>query len=1318
MDVEEKMKKFKSTEKIFDYKIMNYSELKISGCTPEKIEALATTVALCDTIPIGQVWRDYRYLKMDVEEKMKKFKSTESLDFVALYKLKESILTDSRNDFKEWRRAMEIDENSGMGFISKTGIYDWTRDAKWIDNPMKNEAIYQKGCHMDVITKDFEKNHTCVKAATGDFFCLNKADCQVWIMKSREMKMIFWELINAQENAMMNFYLYWDEVKIHFPDHELNLASPGYISDNYIGSEAWLRENLRECHMNLCGSVMVDELKLSSIGSGEFIHSILENCRDENREICNELQFVEEEMKNFSDASSRAIVKENGAKKTIKIKCQASLTKGCNEFHQYKPVQVKRKAGAAHSALVDIYIWFFCWWYWLNTGTTIRPQSFMAGRYKVKTSVQWLPRGFKILLMSSLIVGTASGFCSDAGNLEPCLDPILLVTAPTYNLNGNVTFMFGNVKSLMSFQIGNFSDYRCYIGNVRSAICETYVARNMTEFVNCDDNFSSQRGCSSETRNCFCEAGKNIVIEMDENLNEISFHDFELIGIEREQELLSSFSVSHQTGLWNYTHHYDKEKKRYEFRSNNLDKKTVLLRKRACFDTHHNITTKLNVEMGECFQKSIGPVFVTIMNGSTVVDTHNFRMKEYRRCDDYPAMFSSRTNFHCHDSNQQALYIIFWILFGIACISSFVFLLSMIKPTYEKIKEVYCKAKDKIKRRKNKKNSIKMEENRAEAERSSEIELDNIIRERNSEPERRTRNSYLSKMTGLNVLTVFKICLLISGCYACDRVVYTDSSVTSCSFNSVTNTQDCVPNQMISLNFDYAGQTLCLNLQDSSNKTLETYKITLDYVKVFLESGPCYYTADWALSTQTHLRCKATSFCDTGSCGSISYDADHSMSGEISNPNCLVFPGQGACEVHDTSNPFTCGSAENCYYWCAAIVPNDAKYKFCMIDGYGEETRLTVSDNSGNYLIDFTFGSTNSFPGGSVDYHGLFSLDFDNILPSYYNIYSDEYITSGSERGSPEINKIGDIQANDPSDMSVGDFIFANGVITGHYKDDANDEIVVDYLESGFSHNNAPKIHDGNTVLEVWSYNGTLERWEALVTRTVGAQYSILFDSTFMVSEQVNEVCPVVEDVSDAAGCFDCDSGMAFNITAHSQCLSGSVQITCDSLEILNPLVDLIDSEREFEIYALAKDARISSDCKIGDVNFHLDGELSEMEDFDKSVNNVTASNDNKDNDACEGDFIAKTFNGCGKWYDILGTVLLIIALIGALIVGIIALLMLASKIFEMFSILMIMRNSKIPPAKEPIEPSERWKSLEEKAKSEKLSWKEAAELRKLRKGN
>lgn len=964
----------------------------------------------------------------------------------------------------------------------------------------------------------------------------------------------------------------------------------------------------------------------------------------------------------------------------------------------------------------------------------------------------------KIVLLTSLMFSVSSEFCSIEGSsFDECVDPLKFETIPIFRIDGNDGPMFGDLKPLVNFIPGNDTGYRCSIGDIRSRICETYVQNGMVQYVNGDANFISQRGAASEPRNCYCIAGTEIFINVNSDLHEVQFIDFEMIGIHRIVNdfigLFSSETTSNMHGPFNYTHHYDHDDRTYKLNTNDLSKKTIEIRKRHCFDILSNVTSNLKVKFGECYKKTVGPVRIVIKNSTHIVDEHTFRMKEYNRCDDFIAMFSSNSNFNCHDSGKQAFYILGWIAFGLAIIIGAFYLYKGFKILWCKAKKSYKKFKDNRKMKKNsklsKKMSMKTSQDSFEAKmgQNNQEEMVNVEIEKDSVgsfgdsiymnsdvtnktlPEKpliamRRKATYYGPRTSNSTWIALSSVGLIAMAYGCDIAVFTNSDLTSCNTNTITNTLDCVPGQLVDLNLEYAGQTACLNIQTNTNTTMSTFKIKLKEAKIFLIKAASYWTSFWELVGQTVLHCKATSNCDTGVCGTLSYSSDHTLSGQITSPSCLAYPGFGACEVHDTSSIITCGSEENCYYWCDGIVPDSSRTKeFFMIGGYRSQATIQIFDSADNLLTENILNEGDSVNIGeaSVTFNAFESIDFDNILPSYYNVFSDEYMTYGSVRGVPEKNLVGDIQAIDEDALIAGDFTFANDILISHYKDDHTDTIIVTANNPGIDNTDTPRLHSGDFVLDTWSYDEIEETWSASIARTVSADISFLLPSTLIISEQLNEICPVLEDKSVASGCYDCESGFTFNITVKSRCMSGTATLTCDDITILNPILDLTSDEKEFEIFALSTDEKVDTTCHIDDIDFELDGELSEISDFTKSSNNVTTSNDKKDDYDCSGDFISKTLDGCGTWYDILFTVLLFVLVAILLFMGLGMLAALIWIVAEFSSILFASyktyRESRvktqIPREMNPDNMAEMEDLLNKKSQGS-LTWRESMRLAKL----
>lgn len=878
------------------------------------------------------------------------------------------------------------------------------------------------------------------------------------------------------------------------------------------------------------------------------------------------------------------------------------------------------------------------------------------------------PKGFctmKIVFLLT-ISGTAitADFCSLNNTiLQECQDPMKLFSAPVFLKNQEIGLSYESTFPLASFQPGNGTDFECTINGVKSSICEAYVKKNETNFVNCDENFAQQRGCTNEPRSCFCRAGTNFFIMVNKDYEQVTLVDIMTFGIERTPaDVMTMGAISHQVGNYNHTYHYSKKHQRLEYRTNNPDLKDVIVRKASCYKMYQSVKTQVDVDLGYCFRTAPGPVKVTIKDKYGEIDRHSFRMEEMPKCDMFPAIFSSETNFNCHSTEQQAAYVIILISFGMSVIFYGIMMSLLLVKMVMAMKKYNWKESKLAKRIKNIRNKNKSkvlnEEEESSLKRKGASERnfnDEIIDMKdntmdNTEPKRRMVSiSSLRKKatvkTGGNKSILCLLLICVVSAKGCDIFIFTDAQATSCNTNTITNQIECVINELISIMFQYAGQVACLNIQSNTNSTIVMYKIELTYVKIYLESQDSYNTADFNIDGDTVLHCKITNDCDTGVCGTLNYNADRSLGGEVKNPNCLAYPGFGGCEVHATTDPLKCGSENNCYYWCRAILPTTQRTTMFEIGSYRYRTKLTVRDADDNPITEIEMGDQAPTVINDIELNnlGLESIDFENILPSYYNIYNETEITSGSTRGLPEEGKIGDIQSNTMEGLDTGDFIYSNNILISHTKDDATDDIIVVTAPPGWRNTNAPKIMDGDFVQDRWNYNADMNTWETDVTRTVGLSLSILFPDTLVFSEQINQVCPKVDKVSPVIGCYDCDSGFSFNITAFSQCLSGSAVLSCDGIDIQNPLVDLIDSERGYEIFAKTKDEKVKTTCYLGEDSFDLNGELYPPSDFNKSSNNLTISNDDENKEECTGDFLSRTFNGCGSWEDILYTILFLI---------------------------------------------------------------------------
>lgn len=375
---------------------------------------------------------------------------------------------------------------------------------------------------------------------------------------------------------------------------------------------------------------------------------------------------------------------------------------------------------------------------------------------------------------------------------------------------------------------------------------------------------------------------------------------------------------------------------------------------------------------------------------------------------------------------------------------------------------------------------------------------------------------------------------------------------------------------------------------------------------------------------------------------------------------CVSYPSVGQCEVYETADPFTCGSALNCYFSCFALDPV-LTGRLRQRSGFKQRIYIRSCQDGDCSDTSYDVGQSASIGDIQITFNGMESGFISDLIPDYWTHFNETHFMGAALKGSPAAGSRGDVQSNFPWSSTNTDFIFDLDIVINRALNDPSNTIAYTFHKSGWTTNdNSSWDYSMPFNGDFWSFDADRNMACTNTSSVANASVSVLFGPGFIITEEVETSCPDVEDVGAILGCYDCDNGASFNVSALSRCSEGSANLVCDDIDIANPHIQLTLEEQEFKFYFHSEEKNINTVCHLGDSDFDLVGMLQEPPDFKNDTDSEGQDNGEKYEGSCQGDFIVKTLSGCGSFWDILGTVLVFILIaIGIMILLYIAFIVL-----------------------------------------------------------
>jgi len=419
---------------------------------------------------------------------------------------------------------------------------------------------------------------------------------------------------------------------------------------------------------------------------------------------------------------------------------------------------------------------------------------------------------------------------------------------------------------------------------------------------------------------------------------------------------------------------------------------------------------------------------------------------------------------------------------------------------------------------------------------------------------------------GVALYSILCICCLvyIPTVDACNGGLSVSSTSNLCTSNGTS--------QRCTTSFDVVGSVASISDKFCFTLNSPTGDIWTGFVQhigsvATVSLNSLYYTSPWSGVSQSAHWCDGTDKCSGGCSGVCS---TRHCNGALSNSQLSLYPGISQC--HSSCGCVTCSNCflctPSCLYSGFAIVPSGPVYQvfspgtitfepsvWVNIQGPGVNINraVTLSQNSIS-VGNFTVKLNGAFQGNQISFNGN-SLICDTTSPACYltPVAPLNQLTSGVP---------GDIQASTLSALTTPNQNFRIGTIYSVTQGDLGDTYI--FQNSGVASTlpiwmQLPAAVDGN----IFTGNSTFLKTN--VTSPPPILFSMTTPSGLTYTRNQNIVCPTFV-ITNASGCYSCQSGSVVTITARSTCSSGTVSVTSD-IELVTTSLSLSTSNSVYMIY-------------------------------------------------------------------------------------------------------------------------------------------------------
>lgn len=515
--------------------------------------------------------------------------------------------------------------------------------------------------------------------------------------------------------------------------------------------------------------------------------------------------------------------------------------------------------------------------------------------------------------------------------------------------------------------------------------------------------------------------------------------------------------------------------------------------------------------------------------------------------------------------------------------------------------------------------------------------------------------------------SLFRVALILGlislalGQTSCSSGITVTASNNLCYANGVTETCQVTIENLFTI--PAPGLSACFTIMKPDLTPIGKIDINYDQMIQVAPLQTLYYTTIWSGISISDKQCPWEHMC--GSCASYNPLTDPGACGGSST--CLLagitqmYQGMSRCDSQCGCAGCGCFACDaSCVYSRAAIVPSGLPYSVnrpvsvqlrpqlrvnFTHNGASEVTPVNVLNAETQVGLNFTITIQGSLAGSTTNFAG------QNV------VCGPEGCTMGStsDPNSPVIHSVGDIQANDPSQLGAfGQYQLAAGLWTALPTSTATNYV---FAAAGFgaraSHDYLPTVR-GSTL---WGMS-----WPNLVgvDQAPGAVVAILkSNGPIIISRTVNIVCPeILENSGNLTGCYSCDQGATIRIRARSRCSGGmAVVTTSGSYTVATTSIVLTTDYQEFSIRVTS-----GSNQNTGTITL-TNGAYSDSETIEGELvaedlivnNNQTFTNNTVNNG----------FNNFADWFSKLGDVFKGLLITGMVVGAVIASLIVAWLVYK-----------------------------------------------------
>jgi hypothetical protein len=424
-----------------------------------------------------------------------------------------------------------------------------------------------------------------------------------------------------------------------------------------------------------------------------------------------------------------------------------------------------------------------------------------------------------------------------------------------------------------------------------------------------------------------------------------------------------------------------------------------------------------------------------------------------------------------------------------------------------------------------------------------------------------------SDYTVLKVMMV--VCLIGFSSFgdACEMGTSIVGGFTDCIKLNATH-ENCQFKTSILTSLDYIGSKSCYSLYNSDKTLIASLEVGFQSQIDNIDLVKDYYTSDIALYSGSIYHCYGTTSCSAQKCETADDLGTRNPYGLFDTRTDLTYwPGVTSCRRSG-------GCAGNgCFYCTAGCVYSAYGIKplnlLQTVYSIGQRTfipTISIKLSSGAGVIKQTTlvaaSNVTSLDGYTIKILGSLAgtvSEFGTLKVIDAGGYA--WLGVASEPDAPIAGTVGQIQANALSQLNTNGFSVATGIVskTQNTKSDT------------FHYIQAPPIQTPQFKKFPFTLNSV--HWSSVAfsnSRLRGENMnpgallvSIETPDVLTVTRERDVICPVITDVGDASGCFDCLLGSVFTILAKSSCVGGVVAAETDSDSVTLMDVSLILTTEE-----------------------------------------------------------------------------------------------------------------------------------------------------------